>query len=333
MEQAQPVRGPAPVTFQFTGSGGEYFRIWITNLLLTILTLGIYSAWAKVRRNRYFYGNTRLAGSAFDYHATPQTILRGRLLAVGAFLIYSLATHMYPASAGVFVVLFFLVLPWLVVRAMTFRARNTSYRNIRFDFAQNYRGAVGAYIGLPLLLIPTLGLIYPEVVRRQKAFIVANSRFGTTPFEFRAGSGAFYRIFVMAALLAILLVVAVAFSGRAHSLLVYASGASLYLVLIAFMGASLGNLVYNSTTLDKHALRSRLDWMKLLWIYLTNTLATIATLGLYLPWARVRLARYRAESLELLPAGDLGAFVGQTLEKVASTGEEMSEMFDVDIGL
>jgi uncharacterized membrane protein YjgN (DUF898 family) len=39
--------------FEFRGTGGEYFRIWIVNLLLTILTLGIYSAWAKVRQLRY----------------------------------------------------------------------------------------------------------------------------------------------------------------------------------------------------------------------------------------------------------------------------------------
>ena len=39
----------------FTGTGSEYFRIWIVNLLFTILTLGIYSAWAKVRKLRYFY--------------------------------------------------------------------------------------------------------------------------------------------------------------------------------------------------------------------------------------------------------------------------------------
>jgi uncharacterized membrane protein YjgN (DUF898 family) len=40
-------------------------------VLLTIVTIGIYSAWAKVRRLRYFYGNTFLAGSSFDYHAKP----------------------------------------------------------------------------------------------------------------------------------------------------------------------------------------------------------------------------------------------------------------------
>jgi len=333
MEQALPVRGSDPIAFRFTGSGGEYFRIWITNLLLTILTVGIYSAWAKVRRNRYFYRNTRLADAAFDYHATPRTILRGRLLAALAFLVYSVTTHMHPASTGVFVLLFFLILPWLVVRAMTFRARNTSYRNIRFDFARNYRGAIGVYAGMPLLLIPTLGLVYPELVRRQKAFVVANSRFGTTPFAFHARSGAFYRIFALAALLVVLLVVAGFLLGMTYRPLGYAVGAGLYLVLIAYMSASLGNLVYNSTTLGPHALHSRLEERKLFWIYLTNTLVIIATLGLYLPWAHVRLAHYRAASLELLPGGDLGAFVGQSMEKVASTGEEMSELFDVDIGI
>lgn len=49
--------------FSFTGTGSEYFRIWIVNLLLSIVTLGIYSAWAKVRRMKYFYRNTRLNDS------------------------------------------------------------------------------------------------------------------------------------------------------------------------------------------------------------------------------------------------------------------------------
>jgi uncharacterized membrane protein YjgN (DUF898 family) len=55
-------------TFTFSGTRREYFGIWIVNILLTVLTLGIYSAWAKVRRMHYFYRNTRLAGASFDYH-------------------------------------------------------------------------------------------------------------------------------------------------------------------------------------------------------------------------------------------------------------------------
>ncbi|MFB1034562.1 MAG: DUF898 family protein, partial [Sinobacterium sp.] len=37
------------VPVKFLGKTGEFFSIWIVNLLLTIVTLGIYSAWATVR--------------------------------------------------------------------------------------------------------------------------------------------------------------------------------------------------------------------------------------------------------------------------------------------
>jgi uncharacterized membrane protein YjgN (DUF898 family) len=40
------------IALEFTGCAGEYFRIWIVNVCLSVLTLGIYSAWAKVRRKR-----------------------------------------------------------------------------------------------------------------------------------------------------------------------------------------------------------------------------------------------------------------------------------------
>src|SRR5437667_6745528 len=67
---------------EFSASAGEYFRIWIVNLALTILTLGIYSAWAKVRKRRYFYAHTHIAGESFEYRGRPVAILKGRLIAV-----------------------------------------------------------------------------------------------------------------------------------------------------------------------------------------------------------------------------------------------------------
>jgi hypothetical protein len=61
---------PAPknavIPFEFGGSGLEYFKIWLVNGILTILTLGIYSAWAKVRRKKYIYGSVRLKGAGFE---------------------------------------------------------------------------------------------------------------------------------------------------------------------------------------------------------------------------------------------------------------------------
>src|SRR5437867_12462369 len=77
----RPEAGHA-VSAVFTGRGSEYFRIWVVNLLLTLLTVGLYSAWAKVRKATYFRHNTWLDGHVFDYHGNPVAILRGRLVAV-----------------------------------------------------------------------------------------------------------------------------------------------------------------------------------------------------------------------------------------------------------
>ena len=71
---------PQPLTIQFTGSGSEYFRIWIVNLLLIIVTLGIYFAWAKVRRLRYFMGNTLVDGQPLGFHGDPKKMFKGYLL-------------------------------------------------------------------------------------------------------------------------------------------------------------------------------------------------------------------------------------------------------------
>jgi uncharacterized membrane protein YjgN (DUF898 family) len=71
---------PKPVFIQFTANGSDYFPIWITNLLLTIVTFGIYGPWAKVRREKFFHQHTIIDGDALDYHGNPVKILIGRII-------------------------------------------------------------------------------------------------------------------------------------------------------------------------------------------------------------------------------------------------------------
>src|ERR1700742_5249025 len=98
MESASGIDTPPPASsvrppeqLRFTGTGASYFGIWIVNLLLTIVTLGIYSAWAKVRRLQYFYRNTQLADSSFDFQGSPIKILIGRVTAVLLFVGYNIS--------------------------------------------------------------------------------------------------------------------------------------------------------------------------------------------------------------------------------------------------
>ena len=319
--------------FEFSGSGGEYFRIWIVNLILTVLTLGIYSAWAKVRRNRYFYGHTRLGVAAFEYLADPKAILKGRLLAVGVFLIYAGATQMLPWTAPVFGLLFLAATPWLVINGLKFRMRNTAFRNVRFDFIANYREAVRVFIGLPLLIVFTLGLIVPYLVYRQNAFIVGHTAFGQTRFAFKGTARDFYRLFgeLLFALLAgvgVLLVL-----GAVAKPLAFIGIPLLYFGLIAYAIAQIGNMVYNRARLAGNGFRSDLRARDLFTLYLTNAIAIVLTLGLFIPWAAVRMARYRAGHLSFLARGDLDQFLNRQQASIGSAGEEMGEMFDVEVAI
>jgi uncharacterized membrane protein YjgN (DUF898 family) len=325
------------VPFRFTGSGAEYFRIWIVNLLLTIVTLGIYSAWAKVRRNRYFYGHTRLGDASFEYTAAPLAILEGRLIAVTALVIYSLTTHFVPATQGLFGLLFVLVLPWLVVRTLRFRARNSRYRNIAFDFGADYGKGFVAYVLMPMLATVTLGLLFPLVRHRQARFTVRHSAYGTSAFDFGTQAGAFYRAFYGAGVLVIAGVLIAAFLppflGERMVWFAWAIVPPVALFAVVHINAHVTNAVYNGTRLEGHAFRSELNTGEMFLLYLTNIVGIVLTLGLFIPWARVRLARYRAERLTLLADGDLSDFIAVQRERVGSAGEELGEMLDIDIGL
>lgn len=148
----------APVwrRMKFHGSGGEFFRIWIVNLLLTLLTLGIYSAWATVRERRYFYGNTEMADSRFDFHGKPLQILLGRVIAIVLLLAWTQGHYIHPMVQFVAIGIVLVLFPWFLVRSMMFRLRNTSLRNLRFNFKGKVMPAYklfGVYLLLSGVLI------------------------------------------------------------------------------------------------------------------------------------------------------------------------------------
>ncbi len=152
-EQTATKTLPSTLELEFTGSGKEYFKIWIVNLILTILTLGIYSAWAKVRTKRYFYGNTQLAGIGFEYHANPIAILKARLIAVGLLLVYVFAGNIIPYAGFALALVLTFAAPWIIWRGMQFNARVTSYRNVRFGFCGSMKDAYKYILLFPLLPI------------------------------------------------------------------------------------------------------------------------------------------------------------------------------------
>jgi uncharacterized membrane protein YjgN (DUF898 family) len=135
----------------FTGNGSEYFKIWIVNILLVIVTLGLYYPWAKVRNHRYFYGNSTLEGRNFDYHATGKQLFVGYLIAMALFLVYVIFQRLLPFAGPILIVVLFLAIPWIIWRSLMFNMRMTSFSNVRFSFAGNLGQAYINFFLLPLL--------------------------------------------------------------------------------------------------------------------------------------------------------------------------------------
>lgn len=206
---------------EFRGNGGEYFKIWIVNILLTIVTLYIYSAWAKVRSRRYFYGNTFVDNSAFEYHAQPRQILLGRMLALVALIFITFGSALHTAVAIGGYILLALVFPWIIWRSIKFNGRMSSYRNVPFGFTD---GAAKLYLYLVMwALVPLLAggaaaaygylngyesddwiewaliaaivagvVIYPVVHRMMSYYALNGHRYGTAKFKAELRTSRFY---------------------------------------------------------------------------------------------------------------------------------------------
>jgi uncharacterized membrane protein YjgN (DUF898 family) len=458
-----------PVIFE--GKTSEYFGIWIVNLLLSIVTLGIYSAWAKVRRKKYFYNNTLIDNVGFDYHAKPISILKGRAIAVALLVVAAIN----PILQSLVFLLIFIALPWLVVRGSIFNSRNSSHRGLRFDFVGTVGKAVLVFIGLPLLTMITFGLAAPYAAHEKNQFLVSYHRFGLSQFEMQRVVKQFYKVYLIlfiVPLIGILAAVAIpayqAYVNKAKAAAnpsqsqfillaniaafapinsqkmvlaaneveaeapaqqetqapeiktverVYsdsnpppdseqtaeqaiaesteeqleqfegemqeklseqdlqkiqeqlaqmeaedAADAStkdkmrdllkdpkalfagimvglviliVYLLFIfGFLGylqARIGNLIWNNTTLDKLSFKSSLRARDFAWLYFSNIVAIMLTFGLATPWAQIRMARYRASKLQIVGDVDFDQFVGDKKAEVKATGEEIAEMFDVDL--
>jgi len=332
---------------EFTGSAREYFRIWIVNLFFTLITLGVYSAWAKVRKKRYFYGATRLDGDSFDYFASPKAILKGRLVAFVLLVVYAFGTELYPASAYGFWAAFVLALPWLVVRALAFNARNSAWRGLRFDFAATPRETAKVYIGMPLAALLSAGLAYPWFMARQKSFVISRHALGKSRFACEASAGGFFATYLLAGLLTLVLFAPIGFlmvyAIRNLELpeeyawaVIYVPVALMYVVyalVYAFVQARTANLLWNAAYGPGVRFGSTLSWGRLARLYVGNVVAAAATAGLLIPWAVVRTLRYRLEHFSITLDGDPVFDANPALERVGATGQEFGDIFNIDLGL
>jgi len=317
------------LAFQFTGSGREYFRIWVINLLLSLATLGIYSAWAKVRRLQYFDRNTTLAGAAFDFHGEARAILRGRVLAVVLLTAYHYAFGFSLVFGLVVVAVLLLSLPFMMRGALRFRLGNTSWRGLRFHFTGSVPLAYRTYLApiavflLPGVMVAILGntpwvalslalyLAWPAMYGWMKRYQYGYVAYGDQQSSTELPLGRFFGIYVRGLLLAVVpfaVLIGLLLGGftlaRSNG-----SGPGTVFMLSTFLPAGFALLAYvllgpyqQVRTLNLCLPRTQFPGVRFVstlsarrfgWLQLKNLFLTLITLGLYRPFAVVNVYRYR----------------------------------------
>ncbi|AXI01696.1 YjgN family protein [Aquirhabdus parva] len=342
--------------FRFYGKASEYFGIWLVNWLLTIMTLSLYSPWAKVRRLRYFYTHTELEGARFDFTGQARAIFIGRIAALavyfGAHSEGALKGSWLQWVAGVLLFAIYAIIPYLFRATYRFKARNTVYRHVRFKFTGTWRQAFMTYWGFGLLVIISLGLLLPYYIYRHKRYQFSNLQLGRLKFQFHAKVRHFYVAMWFPMLLLVGLYVGLT------ALAIYLSNMDIhiedwkdaknilwrlsplifvFLMVLASMywitSALVFRLCWSRVSLGRSDFTSDLSVFKYLWIAYSNFWICVMTLGMMIPWAIIRVQRYRINSVSIEWQDDPQEILAVMQADLKAFGEELNDLIGIDLSL
>ena len=190
----------------------------------------------------------------------------------------------------------------------------------------------GVAILLFLLLLPYFDFI-------NMRFLVGNVRLGAARLLFLAASRDFYAIYfryVFTLLLPLLAVLGAAavLGGTGPSVMLAAAGLLLVFPLTsAYFKSKRYNIMLNSAQFvdHRHRLVAGVPVAGMLWISVSNTVAILLSLGLLIPWARVRTVRFMLKHTELLAMGSLDDFAARRDGESDPLAEEVADVFDLDL--
>ncbi|MBU2938451.1 DUF898 domain-containing protein [Lacinutrix sp. C3R15] len=180
-------------TFSFLGKGSEYAIIFFKNLLLTILSLGLYYPWAKVEKLKYLYQATEFKGNRFTFHGTGKEVFKGFIkvyvlfVSLYLFVIFATATEM-AGMAAIAVLVFYgaiiLIIPLAIHGSARYRSSRSSWRGIHFKYFGSRKEMYQLCVKGFLLTIITFGIYGHWFQVNLKAYIAKHLKFGNITFNF-----------------------------------------------------------------------------------------------------------------------------------------------------
>jgi uncharacterized membrane protein YjgN (DUF898 family) len=192
----------ATLRLAYRGTGGDLFFIFIKNVFLTLVTIGIYTPWARTAKRNYLWRQVEIDGHRLEYTGTGMELFKGYLKVFVAYLVIAGAPKLvgkYSKGAGgvlqTLLALFVIcIVPFALYWSRRYLLGRTRWRGIRFGLAGDARDFAKLFLKGTLLTFLTLGFYSPILGNRVYGFLMRNTRYGSAPFSYDGPDGEAFKI-------------------------------------------------------------------------------------------------------------------------------------------
>jgi uncharacterized membrane protein YjgN (DUF898 family) len=299
----------------FHGTGGSLFGIYIVNMLLSTVTMGIYYFWGKARVRKYLYSQTEFDGDRFSYHGTGKELFLGYLKAMlvlaGVWGTMVLSQRYFPPGQILAVIVFIGLVPFALYGSMRFSMSRTSWRGIHFSFRGDLKELIKVYLLGSLLSIVTFGFYTPFFRTNLRSYWMNNIHIGDKRFEYDGHGRDLLTAYVVSSLLLI---------------------PTLGLSFLWFL-AKEQRYNWNHTRLAGGQFVSDITAGGLIGLKIVNLLLIVFSLGLAYPWVKTRNAAFLATHLAVEGPMDTAHIHRSAQPAATAMGEGLGEILDVGMSI
>jgi uncharacterized membrane protein YjgN (DUF898 family) len=272
-----------PIAFQFEQKHSDLFVLYLKTVLLTLVTLGIYSFWGRAAITKYLFGHTSFGGRPFDYHATGKEMFIGFIKGMGILLAILIPLALLPQMVQIPVIVLgyiggiFFLAPMIILGKWRFLLSRSSYCNVRFRHLGEYKPLLSLWIPGILLTIVTLGFYSPVFRNQLTRYYVEKSRFGSLAFAYNGPNKDFFWIWLKGLVLTLV------------TLGIYSF----------WLQAKITRFVLSHTTFNQRAFNSNITGGGLFKVSIVNLLIMVGTLGFGFPIMVNRMYGYFLSNMTL----------------------------------
>ena len=320
--QNQPQEKIKQYKLSFQGEGGEYFAIVVLNYILTVITLGLYYPWAKVKKLKYLYSATEFESSRLSFTGTGKEMFKGFIKAVFIFvalyviLLGLIYVKLMVAGVIIFYVGFLLIFPMAIHGTYKYRMARTFWRGIRFGYTGDLGQLFGIMIKGFLLTIVTLGIYGSWFAIDLRKYVVNHIKMGDLSFKYHGKGSEYFVIFIKGYLLSILTL-----------------GIYLFWFQRDLIRYYIDNLTLENEHGEKVTFKTQITVSQVVVLAITNILLIVFTLGFGYSWVVIRSLKFLFNNIQIEGNLELNQVSQVTTDYSNATGDDLSDMMDIGVVL